>query len=178
MTPRTGSGTRTTDLGPRPEAATGGGPSGTRGAGRLVSSHGRLPRLRSLAKSLLKHGVLIVVGLVMLYPVLWMVSSSFKPNALIFRDPALIPRSIDLSSYRLGWNALQSPFTRYLLNSVIVVAGAVLGNLVSCSLAAYAFARLKFRARAVLRDHAYVDHAAHPRDHRPTVHSVLPSRLD
>jgi len=93
--------------------------------------------------------MLIIIGLVMLYPVVWMVSSSFKPDALIFRDPALIPRSMTLSNYKLGWNALQSPFIRYLLNSLVVVAGAVIGNLVSCSLAAYAFARLKFRWRGL-----------------------------
>jgi multiple sugar transport system permease protein len=149
MTPRKESSAQTADREVRSARAIGGGPSGLHKAGRLGSSHGRPSRLRSFVRSLLKHGVLIIAGLVMLYPVLWMVSSSFKPNALIFRDPALIPRSIDLSNYRLGWNALLSPFSRYLLNSVVVVAGAVLGNLVSCSLAAYAFARLKFRGRGL-----------------------------
>ena len=149
MTPRKESSAQTADREVPSARAIGAGPSGLHKAGRLGSSHGRPSRLRSFVRSMLKHGVLIIAGLVMLYPVLWMVSSSFKPNALIFRDPALIPRSIDLSNYRLGWNALLSPFSRYLLNSVVVVAGAVLGNLVSCSLAAYAFARLKFRARGL-----------------------------
>jgi multiple sugar transport system permease protein len=96
-----------------------------------------------------KHVVLVVTGFVMLYPLLWMIASSVKPNALIFRDPSLIPSELDLSNYSLGWNALAHPFTHYLLNSFAVVAGAVLGNLVSCSLAAYAFARLNFRGRRV-----------------------------
>jgi multiple sugar transport system permease protein len=100
-------------------------------------------RLRRIGK----HALLIAVGLVMLYPLLWMLSSSFKPTELIFRDPALIPGEIDLSNYTLGWNALEHPFTHYLLNSFAIVAGAVLGNLVSCSMAAYAFARLNFRGR-------------------------------
>ena len=102
-------------------------------------------RLRRLAK----HAVLVLTGFVMLYPLLWMIASSIKPNALIFRDPSLIPSTVDLSNYALGWNALAHPFTHYLLNSFVVVAGAVLGNLVSCSLAAYAFARLNFRGRRV-----------------------------
>jgi multiple sugar transport system permease protein len=102
-------------------------------------------RLRRLAK----HTVLILTGFVMLYPLLWMIASSVKPNALIFRDPSLIPSTLDLSNYSIGWNALAHPFTHYLLNSFVVVAGAVLGNLVSCSLAAYAFARLNFRGRRV-----------------------------
>jgi multiple sugar transport system permease protein len=94
-----------------------------------------------------KHVVLILGGFVMLYPLLWMLSSSFKPTALIFRDPALVPSEIDLTNYTLGWTALEHPFTHYLLNSFVIVAGAVLGNLLSCSMAAYAFARLNFRGR-------------------------------
>jgi len=102
-------------------------------------------RLRRLAK----HAVLVITGFVMLYPLLWMIASSIKPNALIFRDPSLIPSTVDLSNYAIGWDALAHPFTHYLLNSFVVVAGAVLGNLVSCSLAAYAFARLNFRGRRI-----------------------------
>ncbi|WP_255429755.1 carbohydrate ABC transporter permease [Streptomonospora sp. PA3] len=83
----------------------------------------------------------------MIYPLLWMVASSVKPNALIFRDPSLIPTQLDLGNYTEGWNALGHPFTHYLMNSLVIVAGAVLGNLVSCSMAAYAFARLNFRGR-------------------------------
>jgi multiple sugar transport system permease protein len=83
----------------------------------------------------------------MLYPLLWMVASSFKPNALIFREPGLIPTDIDLSNYTDGWNALLHPFSHYLINSAIVVLGSVLGNLLSCSLAAYAFARLEFKGK-------------------------------
>ena len=50
-------------------------------------------------KRLIKHIVLILIGFVMLYPLLWMVGASLKPEAEIFADPSLIPRSIDASSY-------------------------------------------------------------------------------
>lgn len=116
-------------------------------AGRGVPPRRRRSTWPSRGRSLLKHAILIAGGLIMLYPLLWMLSSSFKPTALIFRDPALIPSSIDLTNYTLGWGALLHPFSRYLMNSVVIVAGAVLGNLFSCSLAAYAFARLNFRRR-------------------------------
>jgi multiple sugar transport system permease protein len=115
----------------------------------MTSADGSLRILRSRLRRLTKHAVLVIAAFVMLYPLLWLVASSIKPNALIFRDPSLIPSELDLSNYSIGWNALAHPFTRYLLNSVVVVAGAVLGNLVSCSLAAYAFARLNFRGRRV-----------------------------
>jgi multiple sugar transport system permease protein len=99
------------------------------------------------ARRLAKHVVLIAVGIVMVYPLLWMLASSFKPDALIFREPGLIPTDLTTENYSLGWNALSHPFTHYLMNSFVVVAGAVVGNLASCSLAAYAFARLNFRFR-------------------------------
>ncbi|MFD6140583.1 carbohydrate ABC transporter permease [Promicromonospora sp. NPDC060271] len=94
-----------------------------------------------------KHAVLIAAGIVMVYPLLWMLASSVKPDALIFREPGLIPTDLTTENYSLGWNALSHPFTHYLMNSFLVVAGAVVGNLASCSLAAYAFARLNFRFR-------------------------------
>ncbi|GAB2499860.1 carbohydrate ABC transporter permease [Promicromonospora xylanilytica] len=103
--------------------------------------------LRARVGSLLKHAGLIAFGFVMLYPLLWMLASSFKPNALIFREPGLIPTDIDLSNYTDGWNALLHPFSHYLINSAIVVLGSLLGNLLSCSLAAYAFARLEFKGK-------------------------------
>jgi multiple sugar transport system permease protein len=104
-------------------------------------------QVRAKVGSVLKHAGLIAFGFVMLYPLLWMVASSFKPNALIFREPGLIPTDIDLSNYTDGWNALLHPFSHYLINSAIIVLGSVLGNLLSCSLAAYAFARLEFKGK-------------------------------
>ncbi|MFT4305890.1 MAG: carbohydrate ABC transporter permease [Microbacterium sp.] len=83
----------------------------------------------------------------MLYPVLWMVVSSLRPNDEIFGNPSLLLQSFDISNYIDGWSALTQPFGRYLINSMIVVLGAIVGNLVACSLAAYAFARLEFRGK-------------------------------
>jgi multiple sugar transport system permease protein len=93
------------------------------------------------------HVVLAGSALVMLYPVIWMVVSSLRPGNEIFRDPGILVKDLRIENYRIGWNALTEPFTRYLLNSAVVVLGAILGNLVSCSMAAYAFARLEFTAK-------------------------------
>ncbi|PZF85297.1 sugar ABC transporter permease [Jiangella anatolica] len=98
-------------------------------------------------RRLLKHAALIVFGFAMLYPLLWMVSSSFKPSDLIFRDASLIPTEFDFSNYTEGWTALARPFHHYLINSAIIVFFSVVGNLLSCALAAYAFARLQFRGK-------------------------------
>jgi multiple sugar transport system permease protein len=99
------------------------------------------------ARSVLKHVLLIAFAVVMLYPLLWMLSSSIKPNDAIFREPGLIPNEVDFSNYTVGWDALLHPFSHYLLNSFVIVMGSVIGNLISCALAAYAFARLNFRMR-------------------------------
>jgi multiple sugar transport system permease protein len=93
------------------------------------------------------HVVLAASALVMLYPVIWMVVSSLRPGNEIFRDPGILVKDLRIENYRVGWNALTEPFTRYLLNSAVVALGAILGNLVSCSMAAYAFARLEFNGK-------------------------------
>ncbi|ONI68497.1 sugar ABC transporter permease [Kribbella sp. ALI-6-A] len=95
----------------------------------------------------LTHVALAAAAVVMLYPVIWMVVSSLRPGNEIFREPGILVRDLRIENYRLGWNALTEPFTRYLLNSAAVVLGAIVGNLVSCSMAAYAFARLNFTGK-------------------------------
>jgi multiple sugar transport system permease protein len=110
----------------------------------------RVPRGKNPMRRALIHAGLIAFGLVMLYPLLWMVSSSVKPTDLIFREPGLIPSTFDFSNYSEGWNALPRPFGHYIVNSLIIVAGSIVGNLLACSMAAYGFARLNFRGRGFL----------------------------
>ncbi|WP_234865367.1 carbohydrate ABC transporter permease [Sinomonas albida] len=83
----------------------------------------------------------------MIYPLLWMAVSSFRPSDDVFRAPGLRLTEAHPENYANGWNALTSPFGTYLLNSTIVVLGAIVGNLVSCSMTAYAFARLEFSGK-------------------------------
>jgi multiple sugar transport system permease protein len=99
------------------------------------------------ARSALKHLVLALCTFVMLYPVLWMIVSSLRPNDAIFRDPSLILTDFEAGNYVEGWSAFSHPFGYFMVNSAIVVFGAILGNLVACSMAAYAFARLEFTGR-------------------------------
>ncbi|MFI6423785.1 carbohydrate ABC transporter permease [Promicromonospora sp. NPDC050880] len=109
----------------------------------------RQRKIRSSIRSVTTHGVLILVVLVMLYPLLWMLASSVRPNSEIFTNSGIFVDTFDFSHYPDGWNALQRPFGAYLANSAIVVAGSVIGNVLSCSMAAYAFARLNFSWRPV-----------------------------
>ena len=119
-------------------------------AGAPAPSERRNTRTSSTVRSALKHAALILASVLMIYPLLWMLVSSFRPNELIFRDPGLILTSLHLENYTVGWSALTNPFGHYMLNSAIVVLGCIFGNVVSCSLAAYAFARLRFTLKNVM----------------------------
>ena len=96
---------------------------------------------------LIRHVVLCAVSLAMLYPLLWMLSSSFKPQSEIFGSTSLWPSGFNLDSYRRGFIGLEVSFGRFFVNSLIVSLASVIGNVLSCSAAAYAFARLEFRGR-------------------------------
>lgn len=98
-------------------------------------------------RSVIRHVLLLAGATLMLYPVIWMVVSSFRPTDEIFRSPGLLLTEPTLENYVDGWSALTHPFSHYLVNSALIVLGCVVGNLVSCSLAAYAFARLEFRGK-------------------------------
>jgi multiple sugar transport system permease protein len=104
------------------------------------------PRHRA-GRSLAFHLVLCGASILMLYPLLWMLASSFKPESEIFGSASLLPSSFSLDAYRRGWAGLQVSFGRFFLNSLIVSVLSVIGNVLSCSLAAYAVARLDFRGR-------------------------------
>jgi multiple sugar transport system permease protein len=108
----------------------------------------RLERFGSTRRSrLTRHLILCLVGSIMLYPLLWLVSASVKPSEIIFKELSLWPSQWDLSNYPDGWVALPESFNVYLLNSLVIVTVSIIGNLFSCSLAAYGFARLDFAGR-------------------------------
>ena len=96
---------------------------------------------------LIRHLVLIGASILMVYPLLWMISSSFKPEAQIFTDPGALPTEIKFDSYVDGWDALRISFSTFYINSFTIAVLSVIGNLLACSLAAYAFARLEFKLK-------------------------------
>ena len=100
-------------------------------------------------RRILFHVILIAGALVMLYPLLWMVSSSLKPKELIFTDLTLWPRTLEWQNYAQGWAGIGVSFATFFQNSFIVSTLAVIGNVISCSMAAYAFARLEFKFKRI-----------------------------
>jgi multiple sugar transport system permease protein len=104
---------------------------------------------RAKRAGLLKHVFLIVTSLVMVYPLIWMLASSLKPDNQIFGSMSLWPGEFRWENYTAGWNAMAVSFTRFFLNSTFVTVLSVIGNVISCSFAAYAFARLEFSGRTI-----------------------------
>jgi multiple sugar transport system permease protein len=88
----------------------------------------------------------------MIYPLLWMVFSSFKPTNTVFTTAQeLLPRTWTLENYANGWKGFANvSFGRFFLNSLFISVMATLGTLASSSIVGYGFARLKFKARSML----------------------------
>jgi multiple sugar transport system permease protein len=94
------------------------------------------------------NAVILVLGLGMLYPVLWLIAASFKETNAIFSDPSLIPRPFTLQNYVRGWKGIGIVgFGTFFKNSFLICALCVVANVIFCSLTAYAFGRLRFAGR-------------------------------
>lgn len=98
----------------------------------------------------LTHIFIIALGILMIYPVVWMIVSSFKPNNMIFSDPSIIPSALTVDNYITGWRGYAgTTFATFFANSLMLCVIAIVGNLISCTMAAYAFARLNFIGKGV-----------------------------
>lgn len=118
------------------------------GTNRLLRNL-RAPRSR-IGVEIIKHAGLIILLFAMLYPLLWMLAASFRPNSEIFTSLGFWSAHFTLDNYINGWTgggALQ--FSRYFLNSAIISVFCVIGNVLACSVTAYAFARLDFPGRRI-----------------------------
>ena len=95
--------------------------------------------------TVLYHTLIILFAVLMLYPLLWMISASFKDTLEIFQGTDFFPKSFRLDNYIQGWLGLSGvTFTRFYINSFIIVIAAMVGNLTSCLMAANAFAKIRF----------------------------------
>ncbi len=106
-------------------------------------------RLTRLTARTLVYGLLIVFGIVMVVPFLWMFSASFKPLAEVIRvPPTWIPENVTLTNYQVVW--IEFRFFRYFANSVIVAMVTVLFVLTTSSMAGYALAKFDFGGKDVI----------------------------
>ena len=98
-----------------------------------------------------RYTVLLLMGLVMLYPMIWLVGASFKSNAEVFTEIGFWPSRFDFSAYAKGWKtSSEYTFATYFLNSFLIIIPKVIVTVISCVLVAYAFARFEFWGKKFL----------------------------
>lgn len=101
---------------------------------------------------IMKYLVLIVVGLVMVYPLLWMIGATFKSNVEIFSGIGLIPKNPTLDGYKNAMNSYGGDINiwKAMINTYSYVIPKVIFTLISSTLTAYGFGRFKFKGRGFL----------------------------
>jgi len=101
-------------------------------------------------KQFYRHLMLIAMASVMFYPLAWMLGASFRDDSQI-SNPGIWPgQYFTVDGYVEGWEGIAGvPFGRFLFNSFLVSGLCVLGNLIACSVTAYAFARIEFRFKGL-----------------------------
>ena len=113
--------------------------------GRHPKGHESVP-LRTLVWL---YPLLGVSALGMAFPIVWMISTSLKaPQEVFTIQPTLIPSRLMWSNYVAGW--VQSGFSKYFMNTVIIAFGAVLFSVVFNSMAGYALAKYRFPGRDMI----------------------------
>ena len=105
-------------------------------------------RLRQWVERAGWHVLCVPIALTCVFPLLWMVSSSLKTQATVFRDHSLIPSHPHFENYAIAWTKGQ--FGLYFFNSLLYTVVIVVGVVALASLAAYAFSRFTFRGSGVL----------------------------
>lgn len=103
-------------------------------------------------KTVIYHIIVCAIGLVMIYPLIWMVMSSFKETSTIFTTAgSLIPEKFTLENYVNGWKGFGNvSFGTFFANSLFISITATIGTIASSAIVAYGFSRCKFRGRGIL----------------------------
>lgn len=95
--------------------------------------------------------MLIIFGVVMIYPLIWMFFASFKSNAEIFGSNNLLPTAYPVDAYTKGWNGIgQYTYTTFFINTLWMVVPTVVFTVLSCAVVAYGFARFSFPLKKIL----------------------------
>jgi multiple sugar transport system permease protein len=119
--------------------------------GRAASQVAVNYRLRRFLQHLVTYALLVFIALLVLLPLLWMVSTSFKPKSQLFLPQIYwIPKKITLANYNNLLNDPSVPIVRWFINSVVLALVSTALILGVDSLAAYAYACMEFPGRKIL----------------------------
>ena len=104
---------------------------------------------RGVFQAILVYAIVLPGALLFIIPLVWMLSTALKePKQIFIFPPQWIPNPVHWENFAKGWNDFL-PFNRFLLNTLIITTNNIVGNLISCCLAAFAFARLRARAARI-----------------------------
>lgn len=111
----------------------------------------RRQRRRARINATFRYSVLILFGLIMVYPLIWMIGASFKTNSEMFSSPSFWPKEPTIKGFVDGWRT-STPYTfgHFFLNSLWIIIPKVIGTAISCTLVAYGFARFDFPGKKFL----------------------------
>ena len=100
-------------------------------------------------KNVIYHLIMVLFGFLMLYPLIWMLLSSFKPSFEITRiTGGLIPENPTFDNYISGWKGFAGlSFYTFFKNSIFVASIRSIGTVASCAIVAFGFARIPFKTR-------------------------------
>ncbi len=106
-------------------------------------------KTKRIVRNTIYHLFIVVMGLLMIYPVLWMIFGSLKDNQEILQNTyQLLPSEWRWENYTRGWKGFGgTTFTTFFKNSFIISVIATIGTVLSCTLIAYALARINFKGR-------------------------------
>ena len=109
----------------------------------------KFPNPQIPARKVFAYAILCIAAAVFLLPLFWMLSSSLKPEWQVLANPPVwLPNPPRWENYREALTYL--PFGRYAINTLIISLGAIVGHVLSCTLVAYAFARLRAPGKGFL----------------------------
>ncbi|QCB95121.1 carbohydrate ABC transporter permease [Cellulomonas shaoxiangyii] len=105
---------------------------------------------RGRVRSVLFHALSLAVVAVILYPAVWMFVSTLKPSSEIIGSVSIIPTTVTLDNFVKAFAGIGGvSFWQFFLNSLVLALGSVVGITLSCSVSAYAFARIDFPGRGL-----------------------------
>ena len=109
-------------------------------------------RSKRILSNILYNICVFTIGIAMIYPLLWMVMSSFKESNTIFNTASsLIPERFTIENYINGWKGFgKVTFSTFFKNSLIISVTATFGTVMASSLVAYGFARFQFHGKKIL----------------------------
>jgi len=135
----------------------------TTGEKSYPSTVGPLRPTRGLDWAIIRHRIFYAIGRVLLYailivgalifsaPLLWMISTSLKPEGLVYQYPIVwIPPEPKWSNFITAWSKSSPPFTVYYYNTIYITVWNIIGLVLSSSLVAFGFARIRFWGRNVI----------------------------